>query len=78
MSDFAQRRKLIEKRLEIHRRIDGVRRELKGWHDRDEPLPRNTPADTQTLFTEALEVLERLQQLVSRDVDDAIQDGSVP
>ena len=73
MTDI-QRRKQIEARLELHRRINQACRDLEGWsmHESHDPMPMGTPADTRTLFNEAREVLARLLALADRDVDSAV------
>jgi len=59
-----QRRKQIEVRLELHRRINHAREPRSAAY--------GSPADTRTLFNEAREVLARLLALADRDVDSAV------
>lgn len=70
---MSQRRRQIEERLELRRRVDGTIQQLMGWRD---ALPYDIPADTSTLFNEARSLLERLRALIDRDVDAAITPGA--
>jgi len=68
------RRKQVQARLELHRRIQQTRQLIEdyGWREEKDPLPIGTQPDTRTLYNEARDLLIRLEALTDRDVDAAI------
>lgn len=70
---ISPRRRQIEARFELLRRITTAVRDLADWRaPHEELLPLDTPGDTRVLFNEAQEVLARLRTLANRDIDDAL------